>query len=182
MLTFCMLTIESEADRLQFEKLYRKYADDIFRRVYGILKNQQDTEDVVQETWIKVAKNLSLFYGRDEKMVYAYIMRIAKNLSLSWIRKNKKKKEMVSTMEDIEIADEKELFYICDDCGEQEIVACIRSLDHIYSDVLVYYYLHHYSAKEIAKLLDLKEDTARKRITRGREQMIQLLIRRGYHG
>ena len=39
----------------------------------------------------------------------------------------------------------------------------------------VYYYLHHYTVREIASLLSLKEITVYKRIERGRKKLIELL-------
>ncbi|MBQ8497354.1 MAG: hypothetical protein IJ489_07890 [Clostridia bacterium] len=41
--------------------------------------------------------------------------------------------------------------------------------------------MHHRDAKEIARLLGLNEHTVRSRIVRGKEKLIQLLKRRGFH-
>ena len=83
--------------------------------------------------------------------------------------------------EDHDYIDESEFFNLCDEQEKEVLLECIRSLETIYSDVLVYYYLHEYSVKEIAKILDIKEDAVRKRISRGRVMLAELLKRRGFH-
>lgn len=181
MLTLLLSMIDEDIDRTNFESFYHRYANDVFRRIYGILKNQQDTEDIVQETWIRVVENIALFRGRDEKMVRSYIMRVAVNASISHLREKNKEDALMSELDTVDMADTRDLFAACEGQSVSGIVECIRSLGEIYSGVLVYFYLYHYTPKEIARLLDMKEITVRKRIERGREKLIKLLIGRGIY-
>lgn len=41
-----------------YKKLYDRYADGVYRLCYGLVLNQQDAEDVVQETFVYAFKNL----------------------------------------------------------------------------------------------------------------------------
>ncbi len=181
MLMLFLSMLDEEIDRTNFESFYHKYADSVFRRIYGILKNRQDTEDIVQETWLKVVENIALFRGRDEKMVRSYIMRVAVNASISLLRTRNQEETMITDMDAVDMADDRDLFTACEGQSVAVIVECIHSLGDIYSGVLVYFYLYHYTPKEIAKLLDMKEITVRKRIERGREKLIKLLIGRGIY-
>ena len=80
-----------------------------------------------------------------------------------------------------ELSDNKELFRACDDCGVELVLKCVNRLDLIYREVLNLYYFHEHSLKEIATLLNLKENTVWSRLRRGRLQLIELLKKEGYH-
>lgn len=45
---------ESVEDRDEFCSLYEKANAVIYKRVFAILKNKQDTEDALQDTWLKI--------------------------------------------------------------------------------------------------------------------------------
>ena len=182
MLTICLSMIADGGDKINFEKFYNKYSSSVLKRIYAILGNSEDSEDVAQETWIKVAKNIELFRGKEDRTVLAYIMRVAKNEAISKMRVISREKEILCGIDvnEIDIADDTAFFEMCARHDGEAISECIRSLDEIYSTVLVYYYLYHYNVREISELFSLKEITVYKRIERGRSKLIKLLERRGY--
>jgi len=47
-----------EGDQSCYKSLYDRYADGVYRLCYGLILNQQDAEDVVQETFVYAFKNL----------------------------------------------------------------------------------------------------------------------------
>jgi len=61
--------------------------------VTGILKSAKDAEDIVQETYIRMARS-----GRKEPVLYpqAYIFRIARNVTLDYLRRKKRKNAALS--------------------------------------------------------------------------------------
>ena len=179
MLLIYLSMIEDEDTRVHFERIYRKYYDGVYRRIYKIVKNKQDAEDVSQETWLKAVKHFDRLKGKRETTVIAYIMRIARNESISLLRSRNKVTEMQTDDDLSEVADENDFFCKLESHSEDYIVDCIKSLDAIYSDVLVYYYLYHYSVDAIAELLEISEDATRKRISRGRAQLAVLLNKEG---
>lgn len=178
--------IDEEIDSINFERIYRKYYDGVFRRVYKMLMNQEDTEDVVQETWLKVLENIQIFRGQTDWAIGAYIMRIARNQSITVLRKRGRDRKLMCDMgvleaNNAELIEESDFFHLCDEQEKEVLIECVRSLDTIYSDVLVYYYLYEYSVKDVAKLLDISEDAVRKRLSRGRTMLAKLLKRRGIY-
>lgn len=174
--------IEAPAERREFELLYHRYADGVFRKTLYILKNQEDAEDAVQETWLRVAKNIDRLRDKEERTVYAYIMKIAYHQALAILREREKsppiQEEDFSEPYDSEDA----LYYLCEQADIADITACFASLPEHYRDVLSLYFFYHHSIAEIAKLLKLKQSTVNSRFTRGRKQLIALLERRGFHG
>ena len=179
---FCLTLIDDEHDRIKFQKIYDQYADDVFKRRYGLIKNQQDTEDIMQETWLAVAENIAFYRTKNDASIRAYILRIAKNRSITFYHKKEKMKkhqcgeELADLTEDCDY--ENLLFDICAKSDVAIICECINSLDEIYSDVLNYFYLHERSVKEISKLLKLKEVTVRARLSRGRIKLLKMLEER----
>ena len=177
-MALCLALIDDEYDRINFKSIYDRYADDVFRRIYKLVKNQQDAEDIMQETWIAVAENIEFYRMKDDISTRAYILRIAKYQSITFYNKKTKEKECLcdTELEDlIDGDDEKLLFDICAKIDVAIIRECIDSLNEIYSDVLNYFYLHDHSVKEISKLLKLKEVTVKARLSRGRIKLIQML-------
>ena len=171
--------LDNEEDQIYFEKLYEKYAEDMFKRIYDTVKNQHDAEDVMQETWLSVAENIEFCRAKNERTIRAYIFRIAKNRSFTFYRKRRKEEEWRSDVDLVDLKDpcdyENILFNMCAKIDVEIIIECINSLDEIYSDILNYFYLHDHTIKEISKILKLKEDTVRTRLYRGRIKLLQML-------
>ena len=179
MLLIYLSMLENEDEQITFEYIYRKYYDGIYRRIYKIVKNKQDAEDVAQETWMKAVKKFHLLYGKSENTIIAYISRISKNESISLLRKKNKEQAIISDVDLYDTLSENDFFASLENHSEELIVKCMKSLDCKYSDVLVYYYLYHYSAEDICDLLDISEDAFRKRISRGREKLASHLRKEG---
>ena len=176
MLTFYLSMIEEESDRLFFERIYTQYSDNIFRRVYGILKNMQDAEDAVQDTWQKIYEHMSTLKELNDNSRRAYIMSVAKNQAITILRKRKKEEENMSCdIDTVDVADEEDIFASCENTDVSFIVSCMQKIGERYSDVLVYYYLHNHSLKEIAKLMNLSVNTVGSRLARGRKKLIDML-------
>lgn len=179
MLMFYLSMIDEEVDRLNFERIYHKYHDDIFRRTLYILKNQEDAQDAMQETWIGVLKCITKLRDKDDDSIRAYIMKIARNQSVSILRTKRKEEVLMCDVDLTEMADDRELFRLCDDQDVSQILACIEQLGDTYSDVLKFYYFYKHSLKEISKLFNISEDTAWTRLRRGKKMLIELLKGRG---
>ena len=184
MLMFYLAMIEEKGDKLPFTVLYTKYSRDIYRRVYGILGNREDTEDVTQNTWMIVSQDMATYRDKDGENAKAYIIGIAKNQAYMLLRQRKKEVYVVGDMDTFGIdekIDERVMFSLCDDHGEKAILKCIEEIGEPYSDVLLYHYVHGHTLKQIAQIMGEKESTVGSRLTRGRKKLMQLLVGRGYH-
>ena len=87
---FYLSLIDGKSDQTEFERIYRQYEKTVFKKILHILRNQHDTEDVMQEVWIKVAKNISVFRDMSDSVAFSYIMKIATNQAISFFRQQKK--------------------------------------------------------------------------------------------
>ena len=71
-----------------FSILLNKYQQKIYWHVRRLVINHDDADDLMQDAFIKVWKNLSTF--RNDSQLYTWIYRIATNECLTFLNKKKK--------------------------------------------------------------------------------------------
>src|SRR3989338_10910855 len=74
-------------DEMSLELLIVRYLGAIFRFVRSIIHVQEDSEDITQEIFVKAWRNLARFDR--EKSFKTWLLAIAKNTSLDYLRKKK---------------------------------------------------------------------------------------------
>lgn len=79
-----------------FQKLLLTYQKPLYYHIRNIVLNHDDTDDVLQNTLIKIFQNLKNFKG--ESKLFSWMYRIATNESLTFI-KQKAQKNKISTEE-----------------------------------------------------------------------------------
>lgn len=79
-----VLALARTGDGEAFRMLVERYSRAVFRLAFRMTGNEHDAEEVVQETFLRVYKNLERFEERAG--VGTWIYRIATNCSLDWIR------------------------------------------------------------------------------------------------
>lgn len=78
--------------------LMEKYQSQVFRTVMGFVHSKDDAEDITQDIFIKVFQSLTSFKGESEFSTWLY--RIAVNMSLNFIKRNRKSR-LLQSLEDI---------------------------------------------------------------------------------
>lgn len=81
-----------------FNELVSLYKERLYWHIRHIVKSHDDTNDVLQNTFIKVYKNIDSFKG-DSKL-YSWMYRIATNEAITFI--NKRAKQMNVTNEEVQ--------------------------------------------------------------------------------
>lgn len=77
---------DQEAFRLLVERYQRK----VFGICIGMVRNRDDAMDMVQETFIKIYRNIDRFQGNSA--FYTWIYRITTNVCIDFLRKQKRQK------------------------------------------------------------------------------------------
>jgi len=72
-----------------FQLLVKKYQEKLYASIRKVLINHEDTNDVLQETLIKIYQNLETF--RSDSQLFSWMYRIAINEALGFIRKQKRR-------------------------------------------------------------------------------------------
>ncbi|WP_142783577.1 RNA polymerase sigma factor [Changchengzhania lutea] len=82
--------LQSNSNKEQaFKALISLYKERLYWHIRHIVKSHDDADDVLQNTFIKVYKNIQNFKG-DSKL-YSWMYRIATNESITFINKNTKR-------------------------------------------------------------------------------------------
>lgn len=152
--------------------LYDKYHVNMLRyarsllRLYGDKNYLQNAEDVLQNVFLKISRYIDrIDLSRSEEAVGGYLFTIVENEVSNFLSKQEKNKELDEMLIDcneynlFEEFSKKELYI--------HIVREIKRLDPKYSEVLWMRLVEDMSVREIAEMLDLKEQTVYTRIERG---------------
>lgn len=79
--------VSVKSDPVRIEELYDEFRNDVYHFSLYFTNNKQEAEDITQETFIKVMKNLHQL--KDESKKKTWILSIAKNTAIDLIRKQK---------------------------------------------------------------------------------------------
>jgi len=137
--------------------------------------DEEIAKDLLQETLIRVEKNLGRFRGESD--LKTWVFRIATNVAIDHFRKQGSRGTVVSVDEATQIPDG------APEIGEplviQEMNSCIReqidSLPEDYRAALVLHDLEGLTAREVASVCDISLATAKIRIHRGRQRLRSVL-------
>lgn len=149
---YCLKNIRSKES---FDKLFNFYYRRIVIHINARFKMGALSEDVAQETFIKL---LSMEKIKHIEYYTSWIYTISENIALRKLGKEKaEQKKMYYEQEAVK--EDMELFG-----GLQKDVA---KLDDITQKIFYYYYVEAYKLKEIAVLLNLTYDNVRQKHSRG---------------
>ena len=74
-----------------FEQLVRQYDQSVLKLAYNLLRSAEDAQDIYQEAFLRVHRNLHQF--RFDCSFHTWLYRIVTNLCLDLLRKRKVRKE-----------------------------------------------------------------------------------------
>ena len=87
--------LKSETHKEQaFKVLIKLYKERLYWHIRNIVKSHDDADDVLQNTFIKIFRNINTFKG--ESQLYSWMYRIATNESITLINKNAKRLKISS--------------------------------------------------------------------------------------
>jgi RNA polymerase sigma-70 factor (ECF subfamily) len=87
-----LVTVAKAGEALAFVELRRRHSDKIGRSVYRIVRNWEDSEDVLQDSFLKAYIHLKRFEGRSS--FSSWLTRIAINSALMMLRKKRYRSEL----------------------------------------------------------------------------------------
>lgn len=149
---------------MSFEEVYNSYWDKIFRLCMGYVNDRPKAQDLAQETFVIVLQQLEKF--RNEASIGTWIFRIATNICLRQIEKDKRlpKAELPLQLKDDEQGSvEPQIQFLYKSISDlPEIERIIISLE-----------LEDVQQAEIAEITGLSEGNVRVKIHRIKEKLAQ---------
>ena len=140
------------------EMMIEKYSDMIYRLALTRTKSKENSEDVYQEVFLRLARKMPDFESEEHEKAWLIKVTIncSKNLLNSAFLKNTTeiKEEIV-----FETKERNDIYY-----AVQELPLKYRTIIHLY-------YYEGYKINEISKILNINENTIKSRIARAREKL-----------
>ena len=161
-------------EKAQFQ-LFEQFAPKMMAVCLRYAENREMAEDVLQDSFVKVFKNLKKF--TNEGSLDGWIRRIMVNTSLDAILKNKKRK-FDSQIESVSyLAPQND--FIEESLMAEDLMLIINQMPEGYKLVFNLYAIEGYSHKEIAETLGISENTSKSQYSRARAYLREILEKKG---
>jgi RNA polymerase sigma-70 factor (ECF subfamily) len=152
-----------EGDRQIQKTLYSRFAPKMYSVCLRYSGNAEDAQDLLQEGFIKVFKNLNKFRG--DGSFEGWIRRIFVNTSIEHFRK---KVNLYTVSETQEVTIEDKGLNVLDNLAEKDLMTMIQELSPGYRAVFNMHVIEGYSHKEIADILSINEGTSKSQLARAK--------------
>lgn len=142
--------------------IYDRHVNTVYRVCYSFMKNIPETEDMVQETFLRLIASGKAF--ENERHEKAWLIVTASNLCRDSLKKWWRRSE---PLEEMQIAATQE--------SHSEVLEAVMRLPADYKTAVYMFYYEGYSTEEIAAYLSISPGTVRSRLTRARKKLKDIL-------
>jgi RNA polymerase sigma-70 factor (ECF subfamily) len=158
-----------------FRKLHVLYSRRLYRTIVAIMKNPQDAEDALQDTFLRAYLAIHKFEARSN--IYTWLTRIAINSAIMILRKQNARDEVLFDPQPethfTEVRDSapnpEEAYYL-----DQRRLETQRAIGHLAPHLRAPIWMqltHGWSIREISQALNISEAAAKARLYRGRQRL-----------
>jgi RNA polymerase sigma-70 factor (ECF subfamily) len=162
-----------QKDEAALRLLMERYGDVIVRTAYMLTRDRMLAEDISQETFLSAYQKAGQYNG--EGKLKSWLLKIMLNHCRSRMRKAAWRGLFFRDIQDYEL--------VSDERGpeqsavEKELSAELTRLPYKYREVIILYYYHDLSVKEISEYLQDKEGTVKSKLSRGRILLKDILVK-----
>ena len=168
-----------QKDVQAYTELMAHYQSRIYALVYNMTSNKEDTEDLVQEVFIKAYAALEKFQGKSS--FYTWVYRIAVNRSINFLKKRKKR--MALSLNEVDHGVERDELYIEMSSKKSpfrdahlsemqiKINESLQTLSEKHRAVVVMHDIQGMPHDQIAKIIGVSSGTVRSRLFYARQRL-----------
>ena len=175
-------TLSDEITKNKFEQIYIKYSRYLYAIGLNILADKECIEDAMQQSFLKIFKNIDKIGIVESKQTKSFIGIIMRNECINIYNKNKTIMSVIRPLDDIDMDSELE-----DKSADVEDIlarAELKSEVHTYinelnideSNIIILKYVKGYSSEEISRMLNVSQDVVRQRLFRAKRKLACLII------
>ena len=139
--------------------IYNRQVDTVYRVCFSFMKTRTDTEDMVQETFLRLMSSGTEF--QSEKHEKAWLIVTASNLCKDALRRAWRKHTSIDDLPEIHQ----------DGPEWNPVLEAILALPADQKTAVYMYYYEGYSSAEIAKAMRCRQGTIRSRLSRARQAL-----------
>ena len=173
-----------DGDQEAFGELVTLYEKKVYALTLRMCKNPEDAAEAAQEAFLAAWQGLKFFRG--EASFSTWLYRLASNACVDHLRREQRHRGAAGPSLDdeavyLDVADNAPSPHAIAESNElkQQIEEGLRALSPEHREVLVLREIHQLSYDEIAQTLSLDSGTVKSRISRGRKQLRNFLLKSG---
>lgn len=156
-------------EEINVNNVIDKYADMINRIAYRYLNSKEDTEDVVQEVFIKYMKFINSGKSfNTEEHEKCWLVRVTLNLCYNELKFAKTRKTMPLN---------EDLYCDLEINSDNLLIVAINKLDKKYREVFELFYIDDLKISEISKILKISESNVKTRLKRARDKVKEYMMK-----
>ena len=147
------------------------HLDAAYNLARWLMRNPADAEDVVQEAFLRAMRFFDGFRGGDSR---AWLLKIVRNTSYSWIRKNRPTEsfdEFDETVHSSEALGESAEAKLVSQSESERVTKAIEALPAAFREVLVLREFEGLSYKEISDMTGVPMGTVMSSLSRARQRL-----------
>ncbi len=148
----------------EFERVYRQNIDTVYRVCFTYLKNANDAQDAVQESFYKLLSTKQVF--KNDEHVKAWLIVVASNYCKNLLKHWWRRREDIENHYEISSNNSAEM---------NETLKAVLDLPMKYKTVVYLYYYEGYDSGEIASMLMKPKSTIRDQLRTARKLLKGLI-------
>lgn len=160
-------------EREYFCSCIRQCEKSMYALAFGILKNEADAADAMQEAILKAYCNLDRL--RDKKKFRSWMMSIVHNTAIEFLRKHR---ETVDIDEQWDLSGPDSS---TDTATRLAIWEAVQKLKLPYRTVVILFYYENYPIRQISDITSTPAPAVRQQLSRARKMLAELLHKEDFH-
>ncbi len=167
-------------DELAFRELVERYQNKVFSIIYGILRNQNDAEDISQQVFAKIYLSIQNFDSRSTLLTWIY--KITVNECYDYLRKKRVRKlvyESDITEEDTRLmensgASADRTVSVDTKLSQRELVSkLLMKVSEEDRNLILLKEVEGHSVEELAQMTGMNENTIKVKLFRARQKLLK---------
>lgn len=169
------LRLLRSGDHQAFAEFIDKYKETVFLCCRRLGLREDEAEDVASETFLAAYKAIGRYSGRAE--LSTWLWTIVYRQGINYLRKNRKQGQLEPELDE-QVVGSKEPEPATSIQGrerEKIVWEAVERLPRLWAMAVILYYREEKSVADIAKIMQIKENTVKTYLFRGRDKLKQVL-------
>ena len=152
------------------DKIYRKYGEIVYKYVFCLTGNEDETQEIVQETFLVAVKDINKFRG--ECKISTWLCQISKYIWYKKLKKEKSKREIpIDNLQNSLFIEKSLEENFCDKEDKIQLFKKLQTLDEDTKNVIYLRILGNFEYNEIAEIMNKTSNWARVVFFRGKQKL-----------
>ena len=163
----------SRSSASEFESVFLPHLDAAYNLARLLLRDTQDADDVVQESYLRALRGFGGFRGEASR---AWLLKIVRNTCFTWIRDNRARAIWTELDEELHSGESNtpEIQSVRNE-EARAVTHCIEQLPLEFREAIILREMEQMSYQEIAEIAGVPQGTVMSRLSRARARLSQCL-------